>query len=241
MHKPEEQTLQAIFAHPLRQGVRCQDVEVLLKALGGNALLEGRRLKIELPIAGQTWIQLENHSQHKELEKESTMQLRRFLEKAGVNPSNTTKVQEGIRGDQSNRLVLHLSHRSTDAYLLSGKEVKHAVLKAHGLWGKDQNLSHRHERDIAGQKAPTEYAYLQQLSSAIETADAVILVGHGHGESDMRQHLLHYLENHHPHLMKKIVDVTTADGSSLHEGELLALARRQFGNLPDRHLPTQHQ
>jgi len=239
MHKSEAQTLQAIFAHPLQQGVRCQDVENLLRELGGSTRLDGHRLKIELPVAGQTWIQLESHSQHKELGKESTMRLRHFLEKAGVNPSNTTKVQEGVRGDQSNRLVLHLSHRSTDAYLLRGKEVEHAVLKAHGLWGEDQNLTHRHERDIAGQKAPTDYGYLHQLSCAIETADAVVLVGHGHGESDMRQHLLHYLESHHPNLIKKIIDVTTADGSRLHEGELLALARRQFGNLPDLHLPPQ--
>jgi len=213
----------------------------LAESPGGKRTTGRPPIKIELPVAGQTWIQLESHTQHKELEKESTMQLRRFLKKAGVNPSNTTKVQEVVRGDQSNRLVLHLSHRSTDAYLLRGKEVEHAVLKAHGLWGEDQNLTNRHERDIAGQKAPTDYDYLHQLSSAIETADAVVLVGHGHGESDMRQHLIHYLENHHPHLIKKLVDVTTADGSRLHEGELLALARRQFGNVPDLRLPTQHQ
>ena len=239
MHKSETQTLQAIFAHPLQQGVRCQAVEDLLRALGGSTQLEGHRVKIKLPVAGQTWIQLESHTQHKDLGKESTMQLRRFLEKAGVNPNNPAKVLKGVRGDQSNRLVLHLSHRSTDAYLLKGKEVEHAVLKAHGLWGEDQNLTHRHERDIAGQKAPTDYNYLKQLSSAIEAADAVVLVGHGDGDSDMRQHLIHFLENHHPHLMKKIVDVTTADGSRLQEGELLALARRQFGNLPDLHLPPQ--
>lgn len=240
MHKTEERTLQAIFAHPLQEGLKYADVELLVKALGGSAVLEGRRLKVELPVAGQTWIQLKGHSQHKELDKQSTMLLRHFLEKAGVDPNIPTVIPKGVRGDQSNRLVLHLSHRSTDAYLLSGTEVEHAVLKAHGLWGEDQNLSHRHERDVAGQKAPTDYGYLQQLSAAIENADAVVLVGHGHGESDMRQHLLHYLEKHHPQLVEKIVDVTTAEGSRLHEGELLAIARRQFGNLPDRHLPTQH-
>jgi hypothetical protein len=240
MHGPENRTIKAIFSHPLQHGIRYQDVDAMMRALGGSTSVEGHRIKLTLPVAGQTWLDLGNHSEHRELDADKTMQLRRFLQKAGVDPDNPLPPQIPIHGDQAIRLVLHLSHRNTDAYQLIGQTVDHAVLKAQGLWGSDQNLSHRHERDIAGQKAPTDYAYLHRLASAIEAADAVLLIGHGHGESDMRHHLLDYLKNHHPHLLKKIKDVTTAKGTSLHEGELLAIARQAFGNKPDRHMPVQH-
>jgi len=115
-----------------------------------------------------------------------------------------------------------------------GPSVEHAQLRPHGLWGSGENLSHRHDRDIAGQRAPLDHAYLRCLVGAIEQADAVLLLGHGTGESDMRQLLLNHLHSHHRPLLERIVGVVTLDQAHPSEGELLALARDHFGYLPER-------
>ena len=130
--------------------------------------------------------------------------------------------------------MVRLDHRGADLWHLVGEAVEQAELEPHGLWGSDQNLSHRHERDIAGQRAPLDHAYLEGLSDAIAQADAVLLLGHGHGQADVRQLLVAHLRRHHPLLLQRIVGVVTVDDSALSEAELLALAREHFGNQPHR-------
>jgi len=132
------------------------------------------------------------------------------------------------------RLQVRLDHRGADLWHLVGEAVEQAELEPHGLWGSDQNLSHRHERDIAGQCAPLDHAYLEGLSDAIAQADAVLLLGHGHGESDMRNLLLRHLRHRHPALLQRIVASASVDASACSTAQLLALAREHFGNLPHR-------
>jgi len=138
------------------------------------------------------------------------------------------------RGDQSRRLVIHLDHHRTDVFLLEGDEVEHAVLVPHGVWGSGENLSHRHDRDIAGQKAPRDHDYLTRVMAAMEGADAVLLLGHGTGESDMRQLLLAHVRRHRPDLLERLVGVETLAIADPSEGQVLAVAREHFGNLPHR-------
>ena len=65
-------------------------------------------------------------------------------------------------------------------------------------------------------------------------ADAVLLLGHGTGESDMRQVLLHHLQTHRRDLLERIVGIETLDDGGLSDAELVAIAREHFGNLPHR-------
>jgi hypothetical protein len=75
-------------------------------------------------------------------------------------------------GDQARWLVLYLTHTHThtDAFLLDGDTVEHAALRPHGLWGSDQSLRHRHDGDIAGQRAPLDHAYLDRVVPAAVAA-----------------------------------------------------------------------
>ena len=73
------------------------------------------------------------------------------------------------------------------------------------------------------------------FSAAIAAADAVLLFGHGHGESDLRRQLLRHVETHRRDLLARIVAIETVDASALKPEGLLALARAHFGNLPRRH------
>jgi hypothetical protein len=231
-----QRTLEALFAHPLHHDLRTSKVEALLRCLGASVTsLDGGRLRIQMPGGEETWVRSSCGVGRPFLDADGLMRVRHLLQAGGVSPDQPLAEPRGSRGDQARRLVLHLTHTHTDAFLLDGDSVEHALLRPHGLWGSGENLSHRHDRDIAGQRAPLDHAYLGRIAEAMEQADAVLLLGHGTGESDMRQVLLSHLHTHHRPLLERIVGVVTLDHAHPSDGALLALAREHFGNLPERH------
>lgn len=237
MKREHLRTLEAIYAHPLQHGLRLARVEALLRELGAEVQeMPDQRLRIRLPSGQETWIRGGPGPHRADLDAEALLRLRQFLRDADISPDHPVAGERSPRGDQSRRLVLCLSHRATDVFRLEGDAIQHEVLRSHGLWGSDQNLTHRHERDQAGQKAPVDQDYLHRLCGLIAEADAVLLLGHGHGDSDLRQLLLHHLANHRRDLLPRIVGNETVDASALGEAGLVAIARRFFGNLPHRHL-----
>lgn len=230
-------TLQALFAHPLQHGVRASRVEALFRSLGAElSELDDRRLKIRMPSGMETWIHTGSSHRQPDLDADAVMRVRHFLQEAGVSPEHpsTSTDAPSPRGDQAQRLVLHLDHRRTDVFRLEGEDADHAVLRPHGIWGSSQSLTHRHDRDQSGQRAPLDTDYLARITEAMTDADAVLLIGHGTGESDMRQLLLHYLETHRRDLIERIVGVESLDDSGLSDQQMLAVAREHFGNLPHR-------
>ncbi len=235
MKRHHLRTLQALFAHPLQHGVRASRVEALFHALGAEVReRDDRRLQIRMPSGQETWIHTGAGLHQPDLDAEAVMRVRHFLQEAGVTPAHPEPDAVSPRGDQSHRLVLHLDHRRTDVFRLDGEEVEHAVLRPHGIWGTDENLTHRQDRDQAGQRAAIDSGYLASITAAMTEADAVLLLGHGTGQSDMRQVLLHYLEIHRRDLLERIVGVETLDDGGLSEEQMLAVAREHFGNLPHR-------
>jgi hypothetical protein len=239
MNRQHQRTLEAIFAHPLRHGVRAAEVGALCEALGAEVVSDGdRRLRIRLPGGEETWIRIGEGLHHPDLDPDALLRVRHLLEAAGVGLDHPCADEPVARGDRSLRLVLHLSHHATEVFRLvpsqDGDAVEHTVLQPHGIWGSGENLTHRHDRDLAGQRAPLDRDYLDRITAAIATAEAVLLLGHGTGESDLRQVLLQHLQTHRPDLLDRIVAEVTVDGSALGPDGLLAVARRHFGNLPPR-------
>lgn len=235
MDRHELRTLRALFAHPLEHGVHGSDAEALCRALGAEVeRLDGHRLRIRMPAGQETWIRVGSGVHHPDLDAEAMMRLRHLLIEAGVDPEHPEAAAASPRGDISRRLVLVLEHAGSRAYRLEGASVERAELRPHGLWGSGENLTHRHDRDIAGQRAPLDNAYLETLSEAIADADAVLLIGHGHGESDLRHQLQHHLEVHRRDLLPRIVGSVTLDAGGLGDRAVLAVAREQFGNQPHR-------
>jgi hypothetical protein len=210
-------------------------VEALFRSLGATVTeLGDRRLRVQMPAGQESWIHTSCGLHQPDLDGDAVMRLRHLLQEAGVTPNHPEADGPSPRGDQSHRLILHLDHRHTDVFRLEGEQVEHAVLRPHGIWGSDQNLSHRHDRDQAGQRAETDHDYLARITAAIGDADAVLLLGHGSGANDMRQLLLHHLESHHRELVDRIVGIETLDDTGLSHDELVAIAREHFGNLPHR-------
>ena len=235
LSRHHQRTLALIWCHPLPHGLRLSEVEALLAALGADLHREGPRLEVVFPAGPRSWIHAGGGGLPAgALDAEAIQRLRYLLAAAGISPAHPQPVPDGPRGDQALRLVLVLDHRQTRLFRLDGEAVDQAVLQPHGLWASGENLSHRHDRDIAGQRAPLDHAYLEQIALAIEAADAVLLLGHGHGESDMRNLLLRHLRHRHPALLQRIVASASVDASACSAPQLLALAREHFGNLPHR-------
>jgi hypothetical protein len=240
VNSSQHRTLQALFAHPLQHGIRIHDVEALFTSLGASVQpLEHHRFKICWPSGEFVWISLGNHSNGKELDADSLMAVRRFLEAAGHTPQQPDAVTVSGLGAPGHALVLHLSHHSTEAFHFTGLGTEHATLKPFGLWSSHQSLRNRRERDLSGQRAPFDFHYLHLLVQAIQDADVVLLLGHGHGESDMRQVLLKYLDRHDPALRDRILDRTTVDSHIVTQAEFLSIAAEHLGHRPSRHLPVE--
>jgi hypothetical protein len=234
MRPQHAETLQALFSHPLQHNIRISDVEALLLHLNAQVEhLSDHRLKLQLTSGETIVLYAASGLHHAVLHQDDVMRLRRFLERAGINPEHPEPPERHARGDQAKRLVIHLDHRGARLWWLIGDEMETAMLEPHGLWSTHQRLTNRHDRDVAGQKAPLDYEYLHQLAEAVIEADRVLLLGHGHGQSDLRQLLTNYINQHHQELSKRL-EVIPINDTAQSDRELLAIALNHFGNCREK-------
>lgn len=234
MKQKVDDILRAIFSHPIQHNLRISEIEALLSQLG--ATLEhcsDHRLKVELASGERLVLHAASGLHHPHLDEEGILRLRRFLQQAGFTPEQQNTARDGVHGDQARRLVIHLDHHGARLWWLEGADLSQSDLRPHELWGSGQRLSHRHDRDQAGQRAPVDFAYLQQLKQAMANADRVLLLGHGHGQSDLRQLLRDQLQQHHPELLSRVEELPI-DDTACSDAELLAAAKAHFGNLAHR-------
>lgn len=234
MKQQHAHTLEALFHHPLKHDLRMSDVEALLVHLGAHIEhLSDHRIKLQLTSGETMVLHAAGGVHHPFLEANGVLRLRRFLEEAGISPEHSEAPHPHPRGDQAKRLVIHLDHREARLWWLEGDEVETSTLRPHDLWSSHQRLSHRHDRDVAGQRAPLDYDYLSQLSEAVLKADRVLLLGHGHGQSDLRELLKRHIGQHHSQAEERL-EVATIDDTGCTDAELLAVARKHFGNQSHR-------
>lgn len=230
MKQQHAHTLQALFSHPLHHDLRITDVEALLLHLGmGVEHLSDHRLNVQAPSGATLVLHAASSLHHPFLNEDGVLRLRRFLKQEGITPEHPIADEPHPRGEQARRLVIHLDHRGARLWWLEGKEITTSILQPHGQWSSHQRLSHRHDRDIAGQREPLNYKYLNQLSEAILQADRVLLLGHGQGQSDLRKALKDHFIHHHSSA-KVIIEIANIDDTACSDRELLKTARKHFGN-----------
>jgi hypothetical protein len=228
MKRQHKQTIQALFSHPLQHNIRISDVEAMCESLKARVEhLSDNRLKLQLASGERIVIPAGEGKQHTVLDESSVMRIRKLLEEAGITPEHYEPANQGTQEDQTKYLVIHLDHRGAKLWWLRGNKIETTNLEPHGAWSTHQRLTNRHDRDIAGQRAPLDYEYLRHLSAAVAQSDRALLLGHGHGSSDMRNLLKAYLEEHHPNEQQKL-EIGSLDDTAHTENELHRMAQEHF-------------
>jgi hypothetical protein len=84
MNAKHRKTLSAIFERPTKASISFQDVEALIKTLGGT-VTERRGSRVKIELAGEQW---RCHRPHpgKEARRYQIEEARELLERAGVRP-----------------------------------------------------------------------------------------------------------------------------------------------------------
>ncbi len=84
MSKKHRNTLQAVFADPVRTNIAWRDIEAMLKAAGAE-VTEGEGSRVRIALHGVRAVFHRPHPQ-KETDKGAVRSMRRFLTEAGVTP-----------------------------------------------------------------------------------------------------------------------------------------------------------
>jgi len=84
MSKKHRNTLQAIFADPIRANIAWRDIEAMLEAAGAE-VTEGEGSRVRIVLNGVRAVFHRPHPQ-KETDKGAVRSMRRFLTEAGVTP-----------------------------------------------------------------------------------------------------------------------------------------------------------
>ena len=84
MSKKHRNTLQAVFADPVRTNIAWRDIEALLKAAGAE-VTKGEGSRVRIALHGVRAVFHRPHPQ-KETDKGAVRSMRRFLTEAGVTP-----------------------------------------------------------------------------------------------------------------------------------------------------------
>ena len=84
MNKKHRATLDEIFKKPIKSGIKWNDIESMLVALGAK-ISDGRGSRIRIELNNEDAVFHRPHPR-KETDKGAIASMRRFLENAGVKP-----------------------------------------------------------------------------------------------------------------------------------------------------------
>lgn len=82
LNNRQRQTLEAVFAHPIRHNVQWKDVGSLLSAIG--EVEEKHDGRVAVTVAGQTKVL--GRPRHKDVGEEELIEIRQFLKASGYAP-----------------------------------------------------------------------------------------------------------------------------------------------------------
>lgn len=84
MNRKQRQTLEAVFADPVRADIAWRDIESLFRGLGAE-VSEGNGSRVRIALNGVRAVFHRPHP-HKETDKGAVKSVRRFLTEAGIQP-----------------------------------------------------------------------------------------------------------------------------------------------------------
>jgi hypothetical protein len=217
--------LEAIFRHPLPGNLAWSDALHLIERLGtAHREANGRIL---LVIGEHKHVFHQPHA--KELTHEDLVQLRKFLESAGVTPTSVDRVEE-TPAEESAALdmVVTVDHHEARLFAIHGSSATATRLQPYDPHHFLHHLTHREDRELRGQREPEEPGYYEQIAAALAPARRIVLLGHGSGHSNAAARLEELLRAKHPDIARRVIATRAVDLSAMTEAQLLAAASQSL-------------
>ena len=164
-----------------------------------------------------------NHPHTHELGVEEVARLRKFLRDAG--PTLPT-----VKATQPRRMVVVIDHHAAHVYQdLNGRvPVAEETVRPYDPFGFHHHLIHKKEAHYKGERVPEEKSFYEEVAKDLLTANEIVLIGHGTGNSSAVDHLTEYLKENHRDIAQHVLATETADLSALTPPEIEALAKRHM-------------
>ena len=123
-------------------------------------------------------------------------------------------------------LLVIIDHHATRIYAVEKpRDANPKRIEPYDPHGYQRHLVHRSEGHGTGQRAPEEPAYYDAVAKTLAGADAILVMGHGVGKSSAMDHLITYLNTHHPETGRKIAGTIKVDLRARTDSQLLAEAQ----------------
>lgn len=90
------------------------------------------------------------------------------------------------------------------------------------------------------EKHPEDITFFEQIAGACIDADRIVLIGHGHGQSNAAHHLIAHFSAHHPELADRVLPALTADLSHITDAQLIELGHHALQDAARSSQPTQY-
>jgi len=216
---PHRTTYEAVFRHPVARNLQWLEVRSLLVALADDVEENDDVLKVTRN--GKTLIL--HRPRRKGIDDvEELMKVRHFLETSG-------EVSRQPMVDEMHLLVV-IDHRLARIYR---SEIQGSV--PHRIAPYDPTGAGRHlhyvQDDSNGKRRPELKSFYEEIASALQGAQTILLFGSGTGASSAMEQLQAELKAHHADLAKRIVGSVVVNEQHLTENQLLAKAREIYAKM----------
>ncbi len=216
-------TMGRVFQHPASHNLEWRDVIALMEHLGTVQVQENGHLAFA--VNGVTEVFRRNREKDVS-EIQEVLDLRHFLERAGVEENGTITTAEPVTPLALHLLVV-INQKETLVFQTETRDSVPERLHPYDPTGALNRLIHTEGVDKAS-RAPENLTYYQAIAETLIGAEEVLLMGNGTGASSAMTHLKDFLATHHPEIAGKIVGALTVDVEALTKEECLQQGRAFF-------------
>ncbi|MBS7541182.1 hypothetical protein [Ancylobacter lacus] len=221
---PHRRTLEMTFHHPLAHNLEWRDVVALIADIG--EVEEKASNEFVFEVADHRHIMRKPHT--KNLTTSEVMEVRHFLERAGLSPKPVPEAN-APSAPSAPALLIAVDHHEVQIFHV---DVSSDDISLHATLPHDsQNLPRHLHNEQSGEqepRAPDDPDFYESIATAIALGGNIVIVGHGAGNGNAAHHLAAHLKNHHVETYRRIVGELTADLSYITPPQLLNLARQSL-------------
>jgi hypothetical protein len=220
-------TYEALFHHPSSHNLKWHDVVHLFEELGTVA--EKSNHEYVFAVGDSQQILRRPHS--KDLTSEEIRDLRHFL--AGSRAGTDAQASVINAAPHVPDMMIVMDHHDARIFNVEATAPDGSMsdIRPYDPHHFLHHLTHKDQPRERGQRAHEDAAFYERVAQAVTSAQRLVIIGRGTGNSDAAHHLVGYLREHHAETAQKIVFELTADLSHITEPELLAMGRGALAEL----------